>query len=65
MSSQINIASMTGPVGSWIIDTGAIDHIVCDSSLFIDSKPISKAFVSLPNNQRVQVYAIKIVKLND
>lgn len=39
----------------WIVDSGAINHVCFDQSLFQNIVPISNSFVTLPNNFRIQV----------
>lgn len=67
-TSQVNIAGMdtysTRSLISRIVDIGATDHIICDSSLFSDFRAVHKSFVSLPNSQKVQVRHIVNVHLN-
>lgn len=59
---QVYIADMEAKTNTWIVDTRVTIQIVCDSSLLLASKPILKAFVSLPNGYKVQVVAIGTVQ---
>lgn len=52
---------MEAKSNTWIVDTRATNHIVCDSSLFLASEPILKAFVSLPNGHKVQVLLLGLL----
>ncbi|KAF2286171.1 hypothetical protein GH714_011330 [Hevea brasiliensis] len=42
----------------WIVDSGATDHIICNSSLFHTFVSVSDSFVSLPNGVKVQVTVV-------
>ncbi|KAL4271633.1 hypothetical protein GQ457_13G009720 [Hibiscus cannabinus] len=50
---------------SWIIDSGATDHIVHSVSFFSSYSVVHDKFVKLPNNELVQVCHIGTVKIND
>lgn len=54
----------TGSLISWVVDTSATDHIVCDCSLFSDFRIVNKSFVSLPNGQQVPVNGVRNVQIN-
>ncbi|KAL4291938.1 hypothetical protein GQ457_14G011310 [Hibiscus cannabinus] len=43
---------------SWILDSGATDHIVSDVRFFEDLTPVDKKFVKLPDNTLVKVVSI-------
>ena len=43
---------------SWIIDSGATSHITHSSHFFLDSKPLTNHFVSLPNHTNILAHAI-------
>lgn len=45
-------------------DSGATDHIVNNTHLFLSSKTLSNAFVVLPNEHKAQVTDIGIVRIN-
>lgn len=46
------------------MDIGATDHIIYDPSLFTESKPDHKSFVSLPNSYKAEVKAVGSVNLH-
>lgn len=48
----------------WILDTGATDHITCDSSLFVKSTVVENFFVALPNGHRAKVTTVGEVQLS-
>ncbi|KAL4283344.1 hypothetical protein GQ457_16G019720 [Hibiscus cannabinus] len=50
---------------SWIIDSGATDHIVHSVSFFSNYSVVHDKFVKLPNNELVQVCHIGTVQIND
>ncbi|KAL4317782.1 hypothetical protein GQ457_18G001960 [Hibiscus cannabinus] len=49
---------------SWILDSGATDHIVSDVRFFEDLTPVDKKFVKLPDNTLVKVVSIGTVRLS-
>lgn len=53
-----------GSLISWVMKTGATDHMICDSSLFSYFRIVHKSFVPLPNSQKIQVKGIGTVHLN-
>jgi len=53
------------PAMSWIIDSGATDHITPHLHLFQSFIPVSRpCFITLPNGKNVQVQNIGTVALN-
>lgn len=62
-SSFINSVSHI-PHSSWLVDTGATHHVCCDSSLFTDYVPLHNTFVTLPNNQKVEIAKTGTVQLS-
>ncbi|XP_068651725.1 uncharacterized protein [Aristolochia californica] len=50
-------------VGEWIIDTGAMDHMVHSISLFDSYQPIHNSFVKLPNGSSAPVTHIGSIHL--
>ncbi|EOY03128.1 Cysteine-rich RLK (RECEPTOR-like protein kinase) 8 [Theobroma cacao] len=49
---------------SWIVDTGATDHIACSLHSFTTFKSIQGVFVELPNNAKALVTHIGIVQIS-
>ncbi|XP_050207748.1 uncharacterized protein LOC126657149 [Mercurialis annua] len=49
---------------SWILDTGAIDHIICEIEFFKDYKRVQNVHVKLPTGQLIAVTHIGSVQLN-
>ncbi|CAN1778901.1 Retrovirus-related Pol polyprotein from transposon RE1 [Linum perenne] len=49
---------------TWIVDTGASDHIAYSLFHFIESKPISDVFVYLPNASKVSATHVGTVRLS-
>ncbi|CAN1749521.1 hypothetical protein LINPERHAP1_LOCUS3740 [Linum perenne] len=50
---------------TWIIDSGASDHVVCSASLLYSCKAVTSLSVTLPNGNRVPVSHIGSVKITD
>ncbi|CAN1250015.1 hypothetical protein LINPERPRIM_LOCUS7305 [Linum perenne] len=50
---------------SWVLDTGATDHIACDHSLFSCLTRIDNIFVQLPTGDRVQAIGRGTVRYSD
>lgn len=55
--------SVPDSISRWILDTRTIDHIICDSLLFVHSTLVTSSHVSLPNGHRAQVATIGPVQL--
>ncbi|KAJ0009985.1 hypothetical protein Pint_33329 [Pistacia integerrima] len=53
------------PNGSWIIDTGATEHIIHTSSLFTQNIVEVRSHVELPNGSAVLVTHIGSIRLSD
>lgn len=49
---------------TWVLDTGATNHIVCLVHLFTSFTTISHTIVELPNGETAVVTHIGIVKLS-
>ncbi|XP_050217801.1 uncharacterized protein LOC126668656 [Mercurialis annua] len=49
---------------SWIIDSGATDHIVCSLNQFTSYTIVHDTFVTLPNSQRIAVTHVGTVKFS-
>ncbi|CAN1796627.1 hypothetical protein LINPERHAP1_LOCUS20967 [Linum perenne] len=52
-------------ITSWVVDSGASDHIVCSASLLYRCQPVSNLSVTLPDGKRVPVSYTGSVKLTD
>ncbi|XP_050229315.1 uncharacterized protein LOC126678461 [Mercurialis annua] len=50
---------------SWILDTGATDHIICKHSLFKECEPVNNVHVKLPTGQLISVTHTGFVQLTD
>ncbi|XP_074305911.1 uncharacterized protein LOC141641136 [Silene latifolia] len=55
---------LSGTCVSWIIDTGASNHVTGDLSLFTDSMVIPPRAVGLPNGKRIMASQMGTVKIN-
>ena len=49
---------------TWVLDIGAIDHIICDVSLLTSVTTLTYCVVELPNGESAQVTHISTVKLS-
>nr|KYP53520.1 hypothetical protein KK1_024658 [Cajanus cajan] len=47
----------------WVIDSGAIEHITCDSALLIEERFTNQQPVKIPNGQNIPVKSIGIAEL--
>ncbi|XP_074301235.1 uncharacterized protein LOC141632603 [Silene latifolia] len=56
---------LSGTCVSWIIDTGASNHVIGDLSFFADSMVIPPRAVGLPNGKRIMASRMGTVKIND
>ncbi|CAL1391679.1 unnamed protein product [Linum trigynum] len=52
-------------INTWIIDSGATDHVACSLDLFVDFTPLSGMFVTLPNGSRIAVTHKGSVRLSN
>jgi len=50
---------------SWILDTGATDHVTCDMSLFLTYYEIEPVKVRLPNNTQVIAKCVGTIVLSE
>ncbi|XP_055959798.1 uncharacterized protein LOC130014862 [Mercurialis annua] len=57
--------SSTSYKNKWILDTGATDHIVCDSILLKTFHAVKNVHVKLPNGQLVPVANVGTIHLSD
>ena len=51
-------------VETWVIDTGAIDHMVCSKHLLTSFTAISHTVVELPNGEAALVTHVGTIKLS-
>lgn len=51
-------------VETWVINTGATDHIVCSMNLLTSFNEISHIVVSLPNGETIVVTHVGTIKLS-
>ena len=51
-------------VETWVIDTGAIDHIVCSMHLLTSFTAISHTMVEFPNGEAAVVTHVGTIKLS-
>ncbi|XP_026378120.1 uncharacterized protein LOC113272510 [Papaver somniferum] len=66
MSAPTNPIRLTGKgVYTWIIDTGASNHVCCDENLFDFSLAITPIHVGLPNGATIKATRIGEVTLTD
>ena len=49
---------------TWILDSGATDHIICSISLLTSITTLTQCVVELPNSESAQVTHIGTVKLS-
>ncbi|XP_055961065.1 uncharacterized protein LOC130015294 [Mercurialis annua] len=49
---------------TWIVDSGATDHIICSLKSFLNYKKVFNVFVHLPNGQKIPVEHIGTVQLS-
>ncbi|XP_019150777.1 PREDICTED: uncharacterized protein LOC109147624 [Ipomoea nil] len=61
--TKINSAYLT--FSTWIVDSGATDHIICSLDLFDEFYTVNGAMVNLPNGDCVAVRHMGNIKLND
>ena len=58
--------SLSNPVNtSWIIDTGATDHMICSTSMFTTITDIVSKSVRLPNGHFASVTHVGTIKISD
>ncbi|XP_026399823.1 uncharacterized protein LOC113295713 [Papaver somniferum] len=66
MSAPTNPIRLTGKgVYTWIVDTGASNHVCCDENLFDFSRAITPIHVRLPNGATTEATRIGEVTLTD
>jgi hypothetical protein len=62
----VNIAAHSNQKNNtWILDTGAIDHMISCSSLFTTTTAIVSTHVNLPNGAKASITHIGTIKLAD
>ena len=65
ISGMVTCLSTQTHTTSWIIDTGATNHMFCCPSLFSSVTTIVSSFIKLPNGAAVPVTHIGVVHLSE
>ena len=63
--SSMKIENLTSASSTWIIDTGATDHIIHSINLFSTITKVLNTFVKLPNGENVTVTHLGTVHLSE
>ncbi|CAN1222928.1 Retrovirus-related Pol polyprotein from transposon RE1 [Linum grandiflorum] len=60
----LNVSSSSSASSTWIVDSGATDHVVSSASLFQSSYPVANRTVTLPNGFIIPITRIGSVVLS-